>query len=248
MRRYFSIFVVALVALFTATSCQLEGGTEPDLNRANRMLWGRVNDALYQHHDHFLIVAQLNDTLLGKEYGRCPYQTCDITEKDGVYTIFYSQYNRTYRIKTDNKRLDEGGVWSIYVRYGSYGGFIELGKAEGIVGESSKFNLSITTAELGAGYGYAYCYSADSEVEYEYDDIAECLTVRYNTVKGILADEQLSASDDYIVEFEVVEPLIIRATIESGKVDILYRDLVNNTSRSVTVEIVNKITTFAPKN
>lgn len=246
MRRYFSIFVVALVALFTATSCQLEGGTEPDLNRANRLLWGRVNDALYQHHDHFLIVAQLNDTLLGKEYSRCPYQTCDITEKDGVYTIFYSQYNRTYRIKTDNKRLDEGGVWSIYVRYGSYGGFIELGKAEGIVGESSKFNLSITTAELGAGYGYAYCYSADSEVEY--DDIAECLTVRYNTVKGILADEQLSASDDYIVEFEVVEPLIIRATIESGKVDILYRDLVNNTSRSLTVKIVNKITTFAPKN
>ena len=248
MRRYFSIFVVALVALFTATSCQLEGGTEPDLNRANRLLWGRVNDALYQHHEHFLIVAQLNDTLLGKEYGRCPYPTCDITEKDGVYTIFYSQYNRTYRIKTDNKRLDEGGVWSIYVRYGSYGGFIELGKAEGIVGESSKFNLSITTAELGAGYGYAYCYSADSEVEYEYDDIAEGLTIRYNTVKGILADEQLSASDDYIVEFEVVEPLIIRATIESGKVDILYRDLVNNTSRSLTVEIVNKITTFAPKN
>ncbi|MBQ3026084.1 MAG: hypothetical protein IJD27_00990 [Alistipes sp.] len=248
MRRYFSIFVVALVALFTATSCQLEGGTEPDLNRANRLLWGRVNDALYQHHEHFLIVAQLNDTLLGKEYGRCPYPTCDITEKDGVYTIFYSQYNRTYRIKTDNKRLDEGGVWSIYVRYGSYGGFIELGKAEGVVGESSKFNLSITTAELGAGFGYAYCYSADSEVEYEYDDIAEGLTIRYNTVKGILADEQLSASDDYIVEFEVVEPLIIRATIESGKVDILYRDLVNNTSRSLTVEIVNKITTFAPKN
>ena len=83
MRRYFSIFVVALVALFTATSCQLEGGTEPDLNRANRLLWGRVNDALYQHHDHFLIVAQLNDTLLGKEYGRCPYPTCDITEKEG---------------------------------------------------------------------------------------------------------------------------------------------------------------------
>lgn len=248
MRRYFSILIVALVALFTATSCQLEEGTEPNLNRANRLLWGRVNDAINQHHDHFLIVAQLNDTLLGKEYGCCPYQTCDITEKDGVYTIFYTQYNRTYRIKTDNKRLDEGGVWSIYVRYGSYGGFVELGKAEGIVGESSKFNLSITTAELGAGYGYAYCYSADSEVEYEYDDIAESLTVRYNTVKGILADEQLSASDDYIVEFEVVEPLIIRATIESGKVDILYRDLVNNTSRSVTVEIVNKIATFAPKN
>lgn len=248
MRRYISIFMVALVAMFVATSCRLDSGSEPRPDRAYRLLWGRVNDALYQHHDHLLTVAQLNDTLLGKVYARSPYQTCDIAEKEGVYTIFYSQHNRTYRIKTDSKRLDEGGVWSIYVRYGSYGNFVELGKAEGMVGESAKFNLSINTAELGAGYGYAYCYTAEGEVEYEYDDITESMTVRYNPLKGLLSDEQLSASDNYIIEFEVVEPLLFRASVESGKVDILYRDLVENSSRSVRVEIANKITTFAPKN
>lgn len=244
MRRYISIFVVALVAMFVATSCQLDSGSEPQPNRANRLLWGRVQDVVYQQREHFMAVARLNDTLLGRVYARCPYQTCNITEKEGVYTIFYQQYNRTYRIKTDNKRLDEGGVWAIYVRYGDYGNFVELGKAEGMVGETNKFNLLIGTTELGSQYYYSYCYAADGEVEYEYNDMTECLVVKFNTLRGVAADEQLYASDDYTIEFEVIEPLVVRDVIESGEVYILYRDLVENTSREVRVQVANKITTF----
>jgi len=39
MKRYISILVVALVALFTATSCQLDSGTTPRPNKANQLLW-----------------------------------------------------------------------------------------------------------------------------------------------------------------------------------------------------------------
>jgi YesN/AraC family two-component response regulator len=91
------------------------------------------------------------------------------------------------------------------------------------------------------------CHAAESEMEFEYDDVAESLIVRYNTFKGLAGDYQLSASDSYLIEFEVVEPLIVRTSIEEGKVDILYTDYVENTSRSLSVVIANRMVTFATK-
>lgn len=237
MRRYFSIFVVALVALFTATSCQLESGTEPDLNRANNLLWGRVNDAINQQYDHFWAVAYLNDVMLDREYVESVYKQCEIVEGTNLYTITDASSNATYRIKTDGKRLDEGGVWAIYCRVGTYMEFSEVGKAVGIEGESSKFNLVVDNSHWGYTY-YADSYSAESEIEYGYDDVVECLCVQFNTFKGFCSDDPIPAS--YVIEFEVVEPLYIRASIEEGEVAILYKDLVEKTTRSLSVIIANR--------
>ena len=237
MRRYFSIFVVALVALFTATSCQLESGTEPDLNRANNLLWGRVNDAINQQYDHFWAVAYLNDVMLDREYVESVYKQCEIVEGTNLYTITDASSNASYRIKTDGKRLDEGGVWAIYCRVGTYMEFSEVGKAVGIEGESSKFNLVVDNSRWGYTY-YADSYSAESEIEYGYDDVVECLCVQFNTFKGFCSDDPTPAS--YVIEFEVVEPLYIRASIEEGEVAILYKDLVEKTTRSLSVIIANR--------
>ena len=83
-------------------------------------------------------------------------------------------------------------------------------------------------------------------MEYEYDDVRECLCVKFNTFKGCSSDQPTPSN--YVVEFEVVEPLVVRASIEQGKMEILYKDLVENTSRQLTVEIVNKIVNFVAPN
>ena len=237
MRKIFSMIMVALVAMFATSSCMLSSGTDPDPNRKNNLLWGRVNDAINQHYDHSRAVAHLNDVLLDRDYVESAYKQCEIVEGTNAYTITDASSNASYRIVTDGKRLDEGGVWAIYCRVGTYMEFSEVGKAIGIVGESSKFNLVVDNSHWGFTY-YADSYSAESEIEYEYDDVVECLCVNFNTFKGFCSDDPTPA--DYVIEFEVVEPLYIRASIEEGEVDILYKDLVEKTTRSLSVVIANR--------
>ena len=242
------MIMVALAALFATTSCELASGTDPNPNRKNTLLWGRVNDVINQHYDHAVAVAHLNDILLDRSYIEIAYEPCDFMADENIYTLRYGStyYARSYRIKTDGKRLDEGGVWEIYYRTSTYVEYVQIGKATGIEGETSKFNLQINNEEFAQSY-LAYYYAAESEIEYEYDDfLLDCLCVKYNTCKGTIAER--SKQTDYTIEFEVVEPLVIYASIEQGKIDILYNDLVENTSRFLSVEIANKIITFATPN
>ena len=245
MRKIFSMIMVALVAMFATSSCMLSSGTDPDPNRKNNLLWGRVNDAINQHYDHSRAVAHLNDVLLDRDYVESAYKQCEIVEGTNAYTITYASSNASYRIKTDGKRLDEGGVWTIYYRTTPYMEFGKVGKAIGIEGESSKFNLVVDNSHWGYTY-YANSYTAESEIEYEYNDVVESLCVKFNTFKGFCSDDPTPS--DYVIEFEVVEPLVIRASIEQGKIDILYKDLIANTSRELTVEIANRIVTFVTSN
>ena len=245
MRKIFSMIMVALVAMFATTSCVLSSGTDPDPNRKYNLLWGRVNNAINQHYDHSRAVAHLNDVMLDREYVERVYKQCDIVAGTNVYTITYASNSDSYRIVTDGKRLDEGGVWTIYYRTTPYMEFGKVGKAIGIDGETSKFELVVDNSHWGYTY-YADSYTADSEIEYEYDDIAESLCVTFNTFKGFCSDDPTPS--DYVIEFETVEPLVIRAAIEQGKIDILYKDLIKNTSRELTVEIENRNVTFATTN
>jgi hypothetical protein len=239
------MIMVALAALFVATSCELASGTDPNPNRKDNLLWGRVKEAVYQQYDAFKAVAHLNDILLEKEYADLAYRQGELTVDGDIYTLSYDSSNEIYRIKTDGKRLDEGGEWLIYYRVGTYMEFMKLGVANGIVGETAKFNLSIDNSAYGRSY-YAYSYAAESEIEYWYDDVREWLCVKYNTFKGGSFDT--ASQLDYIIEFEAVEPLVIGIEIEEGKIDILYKDLIENTSRFLSVEIANRIVTFATSN
>ena len=245
MRKIFSMIVVALVAMFATSSCMLSSGTDPNPNRKDNLLWGRVNTAINQHYDHSRAVAYLNDVQLQREYVDSAYKHYELSEGTNAYTITYASNPDSYRIVTDGKRLDEGGVWTIYYRTTPYMEFGEVGKAIGIDGETSKFNLMVDNSHWGYTY-YANSYTAESEIEYEYDDIVESFCVKFNTFKGFCSDDPTPS--DYVIEFEVVEPLVIRASIEQGKIDILYKDLIANTSRELTVEIANRIVTFVTSN
>ena len=247
MRKIFSMIMVALVALCVATSCKLESGNTPNPDRANNLLWSRVYGTIYSHYEYFRVVAFLNDTLLGRSPIDDNYKPSNVVVETNLYTIYYGDgsYAKSYRIVTDGKRLDEGGKWTIYYRIGTNNEYKKLGEVEGIIGETSKFNLLIDSS-MCTIYGSNSCYSAESEMEYEYDKINECLCVKYNTFKGVVWDA--SAPNDYAINFEVVEPLVIRASIEEGKIDILYKDLVDITSRQLSVVIANKVATYVTPN
>ena len=244
MKRY---FIVAILALMTLTACRLDTANDPDLDRGNNLLWWHVQVPINQHYEHFRAVAYLNDTLLDRSVVEGGYTPSNVVVENNIYTIYYgaTNYARSYRIEIDSKRLDEGGKWTIYYRIGTNNEYKKLGEVEGIIGETSKFNLLIDNG-MCTVYGSNSCYSAESEMEYEYDKINECLCVKYNTFKGVVWDA--SAPNDYAINFEVVEPLVIRASIEEGKIDILYKDLVDITSRQLSVVIANKVATYVTPN
>lgn len=237
MRRYFSILVVALMALFTATSCQLEEGTEPDHNRANRLLWSRVETALNGQYEQAQVVALLNDYMLGIDRGEAN-EPIVISEKEGVYTL---SSNISYRVNTNGKRLNEGGEWVLYVKYGSYMEFEKIGIVEGVVGEDAKFSIE---SEVGLHSPY---YSAlRSDVEYLFNDVEEMYEFTFTTCNGISTDtNNASSSMEYVIEFEATEPLVYtEKALWSGKVDIHYKDNVAGTERNVTAEIERRFVTF----
>ncbi len=245
MRKYISILAVALAALFVATSCEFSSGTDPDTNKANRLLWNRVQEALGSQYHHIVAVAQLNDTLRKAEYGNKPYkgEVPEITESNGVYTLVYA-YERTYIVNTLGKKLEEGGEWSIQVKYGTYMEPYKLGTVKGVVGEPTKFSFDF--ADMYA-YRGPYPCALKSEVEYFYNVSDESLDITLFNTEGHSVEHYAEDHPDYIIEFKAPEPLVFYGgELYSGVVDILYKDNVSQTQRGVTVEISNKFTTFAP--
>lgn len=244
MRRYFSILIVALVAIFTTTSCQLESGTEPNPNRANQLLWRRVETALSGQYEHAQMVAWLNDYMIGEVWSET-YEPIEVSEKEGVYTFSYTMsgdyYATTYRINTGGKKLNEGGEWVVYVKYGSYMEFAKIGVVKGVVGENTKFSI-----ECEVGYQTPHYNALQSEVEYLFNDVEEMYEFTFMECKGISTDtNNASNSVEYIIEFEATEPLVYTdKTLWSGKVDILYKDNMAGTERNVTAVIERRFVTF----
>ena len=244
MRRYFSILIVALVAIFATTSCQLESGTEPNPNRANQLLWRRVETALSGQYEHAQMAAWLNDYMIGGVWSET-YEPIEVSEKEGVYTFSYTMsgdyYATTYRINTGGKKLNEGGEWVVYVKYGSYMEFAKVGVVKGAVGENTKFSI-----ECEVGYQTPHYNALQSEVEYWFNTTEELYEFTFMECKGISTDtNNASNSVEYIIEFEATEPLVYTdKTLWSGKVDILYKDNMAGTERNVTAVIERRFVTF----
>ena len=244
MKKYISILVVALVALF-ATSCELSSGTEPNPNKANTLLWNRTSDVFGCMTHHILVVAQLNDTLRGAEYGNKPYggYIPTITEWDGAYKVAYG-YERTYTITTAGKRLDEGGEWTVDVKYGTYMEPYKLGTVKGVEGEPMKFSFDFDDTYA---YNSLYRSALKSDIELWYNADKACFDITFSNAEGFSVEHYSSSTPDYIIEFKTTEPMVYEANeLYSGEVNILYKDNVSHTQRGVTVEIFNKFVTFAP--
>jgi hypothetical protein len=241
MRRYISIMAVVLMALF-ATSCELESGTTPNPDKANLLLWDRVCEVFDGHYQHILTVAQLNDTLRDARHAKKLYEYCVMAEElEGVYTLEYGS-NRTYRIHTAGKKLEEGGEWSIEVKYGYYMEPYKLGSVKGVVGEPTKFNIDFDDEY---GYRSPYRNAIKADIEYSYNDSDESLGVTFTTAEGFSVEREATTRPDYIIEFKAVEPMeFCDGVLHSGLIDIVYRDNILHTERSLTAAITNKFVSF----
>lgn len=248
MKKYISIIAVSFALFVGATSCQLNGGSGNDPNRANRMLWHRVYSSLTEQYEYVKVVALLNDKMRGKEY--VDDMVWKITESAGVYTITLLDGPNTasyitYLVDTGGKRIDEGGEWQLSLRWNDYMEYEKLGYIQGVMNVASELQLfAIETTPISRGQ-YQETMSAD--VEYLYDTIEESLNITFTKVQGLSTDNNFSNIEtQYTIDYTSSMPLIFRgAVLYSGEIDILYKDFVEKTERTVIVKIVDKIITFA---
>lgn len=241
MKRYFSILAVA-VATMLLSACEFATAETPDTQRANRLLWGRVEEGLRFERRHAQVVAHLNDILLGKTQIDTAYGECEVLSNRDIYTLDYSisKYsNETYRIVTNGKRLDEGGQWSIYMKLGSYMSMVEVGTAKGIEGQSDKFTLKTGNPEWY--HFYDYFVAQQSEVEYTINELTGALILTMTSATGLNTDNlQNPEAANYTINYEQLKPLRFEgADIISGKVDITYRDIKAKSQRRIVVEIAD---------
>ena len=246
MRRYFSILAVAMATIFLC-SCEFSSAEIPDPQRANKLLWRRVSEGLQSEYRHAQVIAHLNDIMLGKAQCNAAYGECEVIHNDSIYTLDYhgSKYGaETYRVLTAGKRLDEGGEWIVYVKYGSYMQLVNIGTVKGSVGENSKFTLTTYNVDWCR---YDYSVSQESVIEYSVNDIEEVLTLTMVSATGLNTDYLRDPSSaDYTIDYTLLSPLVFKGDeLISGKVDIIYRSVLEQTRRTLVVEVANKIVTFA---
>ena len=250
MRRYFSILVVAMATILLS-ACELEGSDYQGQSYAQRLIWNRVLDGLEVEHEYMLPVVHLNEKLLGNETYKTSYDSpsgySDKSGEDGYVLVYgYNEYSKKYySIITDGKRLDEGAQWELYYwinRDVSSKQFI--GTVTGIVGQTDKFRLSTGNPTWSR---YYFMVAQESEVEYLFNEGTGYYDLRMTSVSGVNTDYLYDdASSDYTIEYESIRPMVFeRGQLISGKMNLLYKDHVRQSERSVGVEISNRIVTYS---
>jgi hypothetical protein len=244
MRRYFSILAVAVATIFL-TACKLSDGDTPNPQRSNQLIWDRVADGLKVEHGYMQIVVALNEIMLGHDaymtaYGGPSSVNCE----EGEYTLVYnisSYHKEIYSIQTGGKRLDEGAEWTLYVWEDNVGFSKQyIGTATGVEGQTNKFHFSSGNPTWCP---YSFCVAQESDVEYVLNEGTRSCDLTMTNLSGVSTD---SAYSDYTIEYHSLQPILFkRAQIISGKMDILYKDLVRKSERATIVEVKNQIATYA---
>ena len=239
------------MATILLSACELEGSDYQGQSYAQRLIWNRVLDGLEVEHEYMLPVVHLNEKLLGNETYKTSYDSpsgySDKSGEDGYVLVYgYNEYSKKYySIITDGKRLDEGAQWELYYwinRDVSSKQFI--GTVTGIVGQTDKFRLSTGNPTWSR---YYFMVAQESEVEYLFNEGTGYYDLRMTSVSGVNTDYLYDdASSDYTIEYESIRPMVFeRGQLISGKMNLLYKDHVRQSERSVGVEISNRIVTYS---
>lgn len=244
MRRYFSILAVAVATIFL-TACKLSDGDTPNPQRSNQLIWNRVADGLKVEHGYMQIVVALNEIMINNSaymtaYGGPSSVSCE----EGEYTLVYnisSYHKEIYSIQTGGKRLDEGAEWTLYVWEDNIDFSKQyIGTATGVEGQTNMFHFSSGNPTWCP---YSFCVAQESDVEYVLNEGTRSCDLTMTNLSGVSTD---SAYSDYTIEYHSLQPILFkRAQIISGKMDILYKDLVRKSERATIVEVKNQIATYA---
>lgn len=250
MRRYFSILAVAMATIFLS-ACELEGSNYQGQYYAEKLIWNRVLDGLEVEHEYMLPVVHLSEKLLGNETYKTSYDRpsgySDKEGEDGYVLVYgYSEYSKKYySIITDGKRLDEGAQWELYAwEERNVSSKQYVGTVTGIAGQTNMFRFSTGNP---AWNRYSFYVAQESEVEYLFNGGTGYYDLKMVSVSGVNTDYLNDvASSDYTIEYESLRPMVFeRGQLISGKMNLLYKDHVRQSERSVGVEISNRIVTYS---
>lgn len=244
MRRYFSILAVAVATIFL-TACKLSDGDTPNPQRPNQLIWNRVADGLKVEHEYMQIVVALNEIMINNNAYMTTYGgPSSVSSEEGEYTLVYnisSYHKEIYSIQTGGKRLDEGAEWCLYAWEDNLGSSKQyIGIATGVEGQTNKFHFSSGNPTWSP---YSFCVAQESDVEYVLNEGTRSYDLTMTNLSGVSTD---SAYSDYTIEYHSLQPILFKkAQIISGKMDILYKDLVRKSERATIVEVKNQIATYA---
>ena len=244
MRRYFSILMVAL-ATTLLSACELESADIRPTSYAERLLWNRVADGLKVEHGYMQIVVALNEIMNNNNAYMATFgRLSSVSSEEGEYTLVYnisSYHKEIYSIQTGGKRLDEGAEWCLYAWEDNIGFSKQyIGTATGVEGQTNKFHFSSGNPTWSP---YSFCVAQESDVEYVLNEGTRSCDLTMTNLSGVSTD---SAYSDYTIEYHSLQPILFKkAQIISGKMDILYKDLVRKSERAIIVEVKNQIATYA---
>lgn len=225
MKRY---IIVALLALVCSTSCLLDSGSDPDMNRSKRIIYNdRAVHPIYQAQTYAWYFVVADTFLYGSEEEQAAIKSSYDDELmveaiEGGIRISRDDSRSYYTVTTDGKKLSEGGLWSL------------------TSGTATKLIVTATGIE-GSDKTFCLQYNANST----YDKVDMDMVVSYNYPVVSLYGSSLlqDPNGEYSIDVTIdgTTPLVYSDKIdymgfESGVVDVVYRDLVDGTSKSFSVE------------
>lgn len=220
MRRY----IIAIMTLFTLTSCVLSDGTSPEKNSTGRLLYNEVKELLnlctsytrYVVLTDMILSTEDRDTEVVKDF--C--SKVEVVENQVIFTVKGDYIStQSYTVVTDGKPLSEGGVFEVS------NSNRKVLVATGVKGVERSFSVGITEEySVYANYCDHLCHY---DIGGNYIDLS------------ITGSGKIEEDKSYTIHYTINDsnPLVYRNFVSctAGQIDIDYQDLVMGKSRSTTV-------------
>ena len=232
MKRY---FIIAFSALLSLTACTIEEGYRPDPEQAYHLIHSQFNQSLNdaKTYANYAIVAQ---TLLDGSATDFAYVKSAllggieaVAEQGKV--VFYYNNKSSYILTTGDKKLSEGGEW-ILEMVTRDGLLRQVATFVGVEGKSGEFN-NVQTGRMALSLTTTHKYivaPAPSRAVY----IDMCGSGKIEQAGSYTIDFTISSDnplryDDYYMWGNL-----------SGEIAVLYRDLVEGSTRAFSVVYDNQ--------
>lgn len=235
MRRY----ILILLVLLSFTACKIDQGTVPNPNRANELLQSKVNNVLYSVVENSRIAIYGDALLAADETMQMLIKSmwfnnvqATIEEKQIVINLNGNIYNDKYVITTSGKTFSEGAIW-ILKRTGASNDGSLIATFVGQEGVQRSFTYAFREES------YVDTYHADIVVSYQL--VPQTATIQTTLCGGGYV---LHKEGEYSIHFTIEEnnPLVFERssrTPTSGKMEIVYKDLVDNKQLNLVVVYSN---------
>ena len=233
MKRY----IIALVALLSLTACKIFEGNSPDKNEVDRLLYNRASSVLKEVNllSSFAIYADIHmskDESAMRLANAVLFNDYYITEiEDGLLFQMINKegviYN-SYKLKTDGKKLSDGVVWELT----TLGKYNQL-SAQYATRADSDGGFYIEKVDAKPLYSYGEPDKVTYHFDFKYNVSIEQLAI-LSKISGLCSIKGWEYTLDFTIQSSSPAEVLNCNRLESGVIDIKYKDLVLGTEESST--------------